>query len=197
MTSVIVAAISKKLAGLIASRSTTSGMIDRKNTITLGLPSVSDSEPENARQPRVAREGGAAALERRRRARHAPGDKEEIGDAGEFQRDEHAGEFMRDHRQARRRDRQPDEIADDIARDERRDPDEAVRENARDQRRHAGARRGDSGEVDRGEQQQRRNGHAFLFSPGRPAASATAIDRSIKTAPAPRGQGLDAPPNAS
>ena len=35
------------------------GMIDRKNTITFGLPSVSDSEPKNARQPREA--GGGAA----------------------------------------------------------------------------------------------------------------------------------------
>ena len=35
--------------------STTSGMIERKKTITFGLPSVSDSEPRNARlQPRVA-----------------------------------------------------------------------------------------------------------------------------------------------
>src|SRR5271155_4506052 len=61
ITSAEVAAISRKSAGVIESRSTTSGMMDRKNTITLGLPSVRESEPENARQPRAARAGGRAA----------------------------------------------------------------------------------------------------------------------------------------
>ena len=38
--------------------STTSGMIERKKTMTLGLPRVSDSEATNARQPREA-DGGS------------------------------------------------------------------------------------------------------------------------------------------
>ena len=96
-------------------------MIDRKNTITLGFPSVRESEPENARQPCAARAGGAPRPTRRWRARHAPGDVKEVGDASEFQRDEQAGEFMREHGEAGRRDREPDEVANDVTGDERRD----------------------------------------------------------------------------
>ena len=60
MTSAITVATVMKTRGVIASRSTTSGMIDRKNTITFGLPRVSDNEPAKARQPRVALAGASA-----------------------------------------------------------------------------------------------------------------------------------------
>jgi hypothetical protein len=52
------AAISTSAAGVKARTSTASGMIERKKTITFGLPSVSDIEPRKARQPR---EGAGAA----------------------------------------------------------------------------------------------------------------------------------------
>ncbi len=51
--------------------STTSGMIERKKTITFGLPSVSDSEPKNARQPRVAGLGAAPTTAGAVAIRHA------------------------------------------------------------------------------------------------------------------------------
>ena len=52
---------SASLNGVRLVTSTTSGMIDRKNTITFGLPSVSDSDPRKARKPREAG-GGASPL---------------------------------------------------------------------------------------------------------------------------------------
>ena len=91
---------------------------------------------------------------------------EQISDAGEFQRDEDAGERVGDDREAGPGDRQPDEVADDIASDEGRDSRQAVREHPRDQRRHTGSRRGDGGEIDRREQQQRRHRHRTPL-PGR------------------------------
>jgi hypothetical protein len=46
-------AISMKTTGVIDWRSTTSGISYRKKTITLGLPSVSDSEPRKLGQERT------------------------------------------------------------------------------------------------------------------------------------------------
>ena len=85
--------------------------------MTFGLPSVSDSDPKKARKPREAA-GGAAP--RGRRGRRAPGQIEEIGGAGVFDRGEGAGEGVGERGEARAGD-EPDHVADHIAGDERRD----------------------------------------------------------------------------
>ena len=118
------AASSASAAGVRVLTSTTSGMIERKKIITFGLPSVSDSEPRNARKPLEAT--GADAVRCGRRSRHRPGDVKKIGGAGVFERDEEAGEGMGEHAQARSRQHEPDHVANDIAGDEGRNAAEAV-----------------------------------------------------------------------
>ena len=132
-------------------------MIERKKTITFGLPSVSDSEPRNARQPRVA------SRRRRsndgRRGRHPPGKIEEIGGAGEFDRDKHPREGLGDDGETCRREREPDHVADEIAGDERRETHEPLPEHARDQRRDTRSGRRHGGEIDGGEEDERAESH--------------------------------------
>ena len=132
--------------------STTSGMIERKKTITLGLPRVSDSEPRNARQPREAAGGGAPTTVGAVAILHAR--VEEIGGAGEFDGDKDAGEGLGDHRKARGGQHEPDHVADEIAGDERRNALKTLAEHPRHQRRHARPRRGDRGEIDAGENKE-------------------------------------------
>ena len=128
-------------------------MIERKKTITLGLPRVSESEARNARQPREA--GGGADAEASGRSRHLPREIKQIGGAGELDRDEHASEGLGDDRETRRGQHEPDHVGDEIAGDEWRDALEPLSQHARDERRHARSRRRDRNEIDGGENDER------------------------------------------
>ena len=148
-------------------RSTTSGMIDRKKIITFGLPSVSDRAPRK-RAP-APRRGRRRLAHRDRGGRHLPGDIEQIGGAGVFQRHEQAGEGFGQHGEPRPGNDEPDHVADHIAGDEGRYAGEAVAEDARDERRDSRARRGDGGEIDGCEQHKRSQRHV-VFRPLRRAS---------------------------
>src|ERR1700722_13055481 len=83
---------------------------------------------------------------------------------------------MREYGQARRRDRKPQEIADNEAGDERRNAAEALAENARHDGGDARSRRRDGGRIDADEQQQRRKRHGALPRPllkGKPRPNPT------------------------
>ncbi len=119
---------------------------------------------ERQRQRAQERAPAACGLSRgrsndSRRARHPPGQIEEIGGAGEFDRDKHPGEGLGDDGEACRGQREPDHVADEIAGDERRETAQSLPEHARDQRRDArpGCRHG--GEIDGGEEDERVERH--------------------------------------
>ena len=132
-------------------------MIDRKNTITLGLPRVSDSEERNARQPREA--GGRPVRQGDGRGRHLPREIEQIGGAGELDRDKNAGEGLGDDSKSGRGEHEPEHIADEITRDERRDARQSLAHHSGDERGNARSGRRHRREIDGGENEERRERH--------------------------------------
>src|ERR1700722_5568170 len=113
---------------------------------------------------------------------------------------------MREYGQARRRDRKPQEIADNEAGDERRNAAEALAENARHDGGDARSRRRDGGRIDSDEQQQRRKRHGALPRPllkGKPRPNPTypsqsaplfAIQASSDQSPGPKAASARNPP---